>query len=475
MVNEKQKLKKYFKEQALPEFKIQQSRYITINGQSYAVVGQKTLKASFFSHYDVLDSNGNRAGEASTAIYKYIFMFEVTEILEQLDGLLESADDDLMFESTYIKRRYGEGINAVLRENDDIRSLLGPLINEKEKLSRLNTWEAGDFKSLELAWDAFWDVYEARMEILFKFRAFVWAHNENGGIKQTNLKNVYEEAELMYRLISESLSTDHVVMTRIDDVLQIAAELGRVPSDLDPMRFLATFERFSMHVFKNIYRLVLWGILPVSLICLMFDMYDFETISNVLFISGVFLVAYVIFRHFRKVKLTRRFKQTRKEHLASDPLIKTQYAKAYETLKLREQEADKSIYEFVATPTLLWRGMLFAGITIGILGMGVDDYGWIVTAGIILLLRFLLPLTGFANIRFQLTPEGLRFGKKAQFTMQNIIEVGVNKRGSIFIINIGLRHRQKFKIRKAYRKDSKEQIELWCDTYGLHFTEGFYL
>lgn len=59
--------------------------------------------------------------------------------------------------------------------------------------------------------------------------------------------------------------------------------------------------------------------------------------------------------------------------------------------------------------------------------------------------------------------------------MRNILEVTTNKRGTIFTIYIGMQHDQKYKIKKAYRKNTKEKLEIWCDKYGLNYRERRFL
>lgn len=488
MTNKKNHLKKCFREQALPDFKILQSRFIKINGKSYAVVGQKTLNSFLFSFFDVFDSYGERAdAERATAVYKYISMFQITELLEQMEGLLNYSNGDTTFISQDFKGRYGEDINELLRANDQIHSLLQELIHEKEKILNNEEWKEDHFQSFQLAWESFWDAYEPRLKILFEFREYVWEHNKNVAVQETNLQNVYQEADVMYLLFSESLPADQSFMTNIDDLIQISEELGRVSANGDNTSFLTTFERFSMHLFKSVYRIFLFVILPASLLLMVYGLfngsYHFRTSFNVLIITFILFTVHVTDKHGRKTKMIRRFKQIRKEKLGHHQLIQTKYSKAYETIKESEQKSAESIHEFVATPTILWRGMLVVSIGMCIIGIGIlaankeshdYGYGWITVAAIILLLRIFLPFTGFANIRFQLTPDGLKRGKKAKTFLRNIFEIRVNQSGSIVAIDIGLQYRQKYKIKKEYRQKTKEQLEIWCDKHSIKFKDRLY-
>src|SRR5699024_3544592 len=99
------------------------------------------------------------------------------------------------------------------------------------------------------------------------------------------------------------------------------------------------------------------------------------------------------------------------------------------------------------------------------------DYGYgYLTAGIIILiLRIVLHLFGFEHIRFQLTSDGLKRGKKKITYFHNILELAVNPQGSIFAIDMGLQYRQKFKIKKAYRNNTKVHLKVWCDKHGLKY------
>lgn len=286
----------------------------------------------------------------------------------------------------------------------------------------------------------------------------------------------------MYQFFSESLPAYQPFVTDINDLIQIAGELGRLSLNTDNISFLTTFERFSMHLFRVAYRTFLFIVFPVSFIFmaygLFYGVYLFRTTFNVLIITFILFTVNLADKHGRKTKMIRRFKQTQKEQLNHHLLIQTKYSKAYVTVMENERRAAESFYQFVATPTILWRGMLVVSIVMCLIGIGILNadqeshdygYGWITVGGFIFLIRFFLPLTRFANTRFGLAPDGIKRGKKAKTFLRNIFEISVNQGGSVIAIDIGLRYRQKYKIKEAYRQDTKKQLEIWCDRHSIEF------
>lgn len=462
-----------------------QSQFIEINGQNYAVVGQQTLGSFLFSHYDVFDTSCGRADEEKAAtIYHYISKFQMTEVLERMIELLEDVADEPPFDHEEFAEKYGEDVAALQRENKEIRSLLHQLVYEKGMISNIEVWKVDDFQRLTEKWNAFWDVYEQRLKKLFILREYIWEHNLNVAIQETNVRNLYVEANAMYSFFSDSLSTERPVVTNIDDLIEIVGELGRVPSYGDQTRYLTPFERFSMHFFKMGYRAFLFGAVPLALIGMFVGNISFRTVVILLFIATTLFTAHTTDTLGRRTKIMRRFKKARKKQMATHPLMRTQYATAYETVKAREQTAVESSYQFKATPTIVWRSMVILGTIMFIIGLGIlganeasynYGYGWITVASILLLLRFILPFTRFANVRFQLTPDGLKRGKKRETYLRNILELNVNKRGSMFSIDIGMQHNQKFTIKKAYRRETIKQLEIWSDKHSLNYKTRLFL
>lgn len=488
MANREHDLVKYFRSQALPDFNVQQSPFIKISGQRYAVVGQTTLNSFLFSHFVVLDANGECAHEKTAAtVYQYISMLQMTGLLERMQGLLDDPTNSPTSIGEDFQAKYGKDINEGLRRNERVRSLLQHLVEEKEKVSNVEVWEADRFQPFREAWDAFWDEYEPRMNVLFDFRDYVWEQDANVAVQETNLQHVYQEADIMYLLFSETIPADQPFITNADDLIQLAGELGRVPSYDTHTRFLTTFERFSMHFFKVAYRTFFWFLFPISLLYMVYGMlhgnYNLRPPFNVLVIGFVFFVAHSVDKHGRETKIMRRFKRQRKEQLGRHPLIAGKYSEAYANVKAKEQQKAESAYAFVAIQTIWGNLMIGIGIFTFIIGLGVlgadketHDYGyiWMAIAGIFLVLRILLPFTGLAQIHFRLDPDGLKRGKKAKTFLRNLFEIRTNQRGSKFAIDIGLQQRQKFKIKPAYRQHTKEQLEIWADKHGIKFKDRLY-
>src|SRR5699024_10108281 len=113
-------------------------------------------------------------------------------------------------------------------------------------------------------------------------------------------------------------------------------------------------------------------------------------------------------------------------------------------MQIKQIQTAEKTYKLNTTTTIIWRGMLVDSFITLLMGIGLLDsdstshdygYGYLTAGIIILILRIVLPLFRFAHIRFQLTSDGLKRGKKKITYFHNILEVAVNPQGSIFAID----------------------------------------
>src|SRR5699024_5057969 len=222
-------------------------------------------------------------------------------------------------------------------------------------------WNEKDLLDFEPVWDDFWDTYEERMKVLFDFRKFIWQNDKNVQVQETSLKNLYLEANEMYQLFSESLPADQPLITEMDDFLQVTEELGRVSTQENHNQLLTMFERFSMHFFQRMYQFLLWICFPVSLIVIVSKLWldgNFtKSPFTFLVLAFVFLTAHLTDKHARKTKMTHRYKQQREARLGEHAIIRSKYYQAYQDMQVEQMKMKEEQYEFIATPTILWRGM----------------------------------------------------------------------------------------------------------------------
>src|SRR5699024_6783202 len=119
-------LKKYFKNQELPDFSVTQSPYIHMDGDRYAIIGQFTLHSFLFSHFDVLDQYGNRADhDTGQNMYRYIAMIQLSAFMaiiqEWMNDSGQTLEDDAAEIREEFKNQYGHDINVLLEGNRHIR------------------------------------------------------------------------------------------------------------------------------------------------------------------------------------------------------------------------------------------------------------------------------------------------------------------------------------------------------------------
>src|SRR5699024_9010828 len=133
----------------------------------------------------------------------------------------------------------------------------------------------------------------------------------------------------------------------------------------------------------------------------------------------IFLTMHLTDKNDRKAKMERRIRIERQERLGQHPIIKSKYYQDYHDMQIKQMQTAEQAYEFIATPTVICSGMLVASFITILLGIFllVNDspshdygYGYLTAEIIILILRIVLPLFGFAHIRFQLTSDGLKRG-----------------------------------------------------------------
>src|SRR5699024_7903345 len=124
-----EKLEKYFKKMALPDFSITQSPSIIINKVTYAIIGQFPLQSFLFSHFDVIDEDGYQADDhIAYKVYRYIYMIQIAGFIEMMEEWLDKTIDDINDDATVIienfKQEYKRDILEVIQENKGIQSKL---------------------------------------------------------------------------------------------------------------------------------------------------------------------------------------------------------------------------------------------------------------------------------------------------------------------------------------------------------------
>lgn len=479
---------KLFKQRAVPDFKILQTQFVSVDGQKYSLVGQFILDTILCSHYDVFDQEGVPAEEkVAEKVYTSIAQLQITYYFEKLLHLFseqqQKKPNQLDAIGQAFKKEHNIDIEHLL-DNEQVKTLLQELIKEKHVLTNMEVLDTGQMSKFGQAWEAFWLVYESRMETLFTFREYVWNNNQNVKIQETDLHPIYQEADAVYQLFSNSLPASEPLISSVNDLIKVACQTGKAGEDDLGTSLLTPFEKFSKGFFKFSYRLLLWLLFPVSLIKFFADIPSGEasfTLPLNFLIWGIILFfAHVTDKRGRRTLISRRYAKSREERLGQNQLIRTKYFQAYEALHLKKQKEIEESYTFIGTPTIIWRILLFIGLFVILMGLvgksdGTYDLRFLIVGIAILILRFVLPLLGFAHMEFQLRPGGLKIGNRPMIYSENIFGISAGNTGNVVMIDIGLQYRQKYKVKMAYRKDVAEQLNVWCDKHSIEFTKKFYL
>src|SRR5699024_5710175 len=141
-----EKLEKYFKKMALPDFSITQSPFIIISKVRYAIIGQFPLQSFLFFHFDVIAEDGYQAHDHTAyKVYRYISMIHIAGCIEIMEEWYDKTIDDINDDATGIiendKHLDQRDILEVNQENKGIQSKLHILSNEREHLSPIDEWE----------------------------------------------------------------------------------------------------------------------------------------------------------------------------------------------------------------------------------------------------------------------------------------------------------------------------------------------
>src|SRR5699024_5004997 len=138
-----------------------------------------------------------------------------------------------------------------------------------------------------------------------------------------------------------------------------------------------------------------------------------------LMLAIICLTMHLTDKNDRMAKMERRIRIERQERLGQHPIIKSKYYQDYHDMQIKQMHTAEQAYVFIATPTVLWRGMLVASFISFLVSIGLlyrlysshdYGYGYLTSGTSILILRIVLPLFGFEHRRFQLSSYGLKRG-----------------------------------------------------------------
>ncbi len=455
----------------------------------YVTVGQKELHAPVFSHFDVLDHTGKRADhQTAETMYTYVSMLQSTIYLEKLkDRLVKSATNERKSDNTHwmdgdsgemtrlkFQSEYGVDINELQRDQERIAALLEDLSIQKEYLTKLDHWYVADFQAFQHAWDAFWQVYQQRMSLLFTFREFLLGKNiVERTMTGTGLRQLYEEANALHQLFAESIAVNKPLITDIDDWITCQFQLGRMePNNQHAPLVSDRWYRFVQSVF----RLLWWGIFPVALILTATGVFS----RGQLIWTGVLLLVWFLGYRIHQSKLKKMIRERRlarsKDQLGSQPIIKETYQQTFTQWKQAEEERlqTEKIYQFRAKLTALQNIAVGAGLLLFLFGIlvrltNVEAAMWCmgIAIGLIVLGIF---LGKWCWMDVQIWADKLMLGK-LKVSGRSVVYIDMKRRRNRFSVStLGDPTRPLvWKIRKGDRAEARKHLEKWCDANYTSF------
>lgn len=407
-------LRKQFQKYAFPGFKVTHGPFITVEDKMYMVVGQNMFQSPLYSHFDVLDLNGERADEQTAEmVFVYSSMIQITSYLKQLENKVEKSranertlNDDLwmgidiewMVRSRF-KKEYGEDFNKLKRINRKILPLFQELQTRAEELSKSENLTIDSFQDFTQAWSTFWKGYEERMSFLFTFRNFLQEKNiQEETMAGSGFYHVYQEANAIYSIFSESIPMESPFIKDIDDLIVCTAQLGRVQPEKKYETGVKPIWNISYRFFSQVYKLIKY-IFPVPIILVFLGVLSTYELVKIALVFITFLLPYLINKNVLKSLLKKQMQQKRIKLLGRLPIVQTKYQQAFFAWKHAEEERQRTThcYEFQAKTARVQNILMGTGLVIFLFGIvtrqAVQEYTmWYIGigAGLIVLGAFLL-------------------------------------------------------------------------------------
>lgn len=480
------KLESQFKKKALPHMHISQSKPITIHGKNYRVVGQYTFKSPMLTYFDVYDDSGVRANEKNgLTVFTYIASLQIAEQLSQNKYIKNYEDMVLETDipatvSQVLQTSEYKDVLTLFQDYPAITDAWDVLHSAMKQVSESASWDVDNLQPFYQAWHVFWVAYSKRLKSLFRLRDLIVQHKLLDAIKGTNLESIYEEAEFMYQLFAGTIPIQKPIISEIDDLLMLNYELGRVKQPGLEASIITRFELFSNKLFKVIFRLLLWILLPVALILVLLGIES----SRFLFVSMAFAFfsyyVYMVDANGMKANIASRSKDHRQKLLPEQPIIQTTYNERFSQYKA-EQEQQQIVRSFDSFTTILvrpGRWLLGIGIVITILGWALFNVdtdsskystGYFIVGSALIILGIFLPYWSITKRTFNLQHDALIIGKR-EHRPEMIHYIDVKRKGKIIkVLTTHVQQPMIFKVDKADQGEVYTNIKHWCRLHDVKF------
>lgn len=497
MIQQVPNIREHFKRRSFPGMKVTQSPFITVNGNSYSVIGQHIILSSpLYTYYDVLDEDGVPASlDIAEQVYSYVAMTQITTFMSKLkaqliepiedprkDNQTERIDEDLS-EQIRLKYmlKYDVNILKLEEENSKIQFLFEQVESANESLLEMNNWTESNLQEFQRAWKAFWNVYQGRITKLFQF----YHYCKNFEIIQdvvngTQLDHIYREAKEMYELFTNGIPEDTPFIEDVHDFITLMAQLGHEPYNSSKGKTFRPVGAALEYVLHKAYKIMLWVLVPIFVLLFIINNVSLLSLGEVVFITFGCYIADLLVRSYLESAAQKHVKKQRNHSISRQPIVQTAYKETYAALQQRRQAKkaeveNREVYEVRVTRPRPGYGFIFMGLVIIGLGFIAQDTTdgiylpyFIITGSVVIFIGLLL----FVFLRGTLYLEPNRFKFKImRFVLEAIINIQMTRSGSKIYVRVFGIHQYTLNVPKGHRKQAKADIIKWCEENSVSYSE----
>lgn len=465
-------LVKTFRPVALPGFRISQTKFIADKDQLYCVLGQKTFHSPLYTHFIVIDSYGDLVDDRTgLKIYEKISRLNIVQYFQKRDiSFVTNQSDVTNF------NEHEQFIKELFQEGEQVSERFQALEKEAIKLFKKSEWKISDFERFDQQWRRFWQIYERRLEKLFKFRKIVIQNNSTENLKENPMKKLFVEANEMYQLFIDSIPLNGPLIKKVNHFIQLHFELGKTKTS-------HTRQYAAPKGDVNIYYFVKFGFI-ISLLLVIWTLIRLISGKGSLLVFGAMLIIAMFFFSIRignEVGMLRlvekRLKELRAKRLSSLPIIQRQYEKPYRQLKETSTNVIEP-FKFVGALVKIPRWFLILGVVLVIIGFlfyrlqnvhPLMITGYLFFGSLLVALGLFLPRTNLAKRTFVLKDNELQIGKRT-YTREDIVHIKLFNKANR--LKIKLRTHPDpitYKIDQTIGETINTKLQTWCDVHFVNY------
>lgn len=475
------KYKEAFKNQTDRLFRLLQSKPVQVAGETFYLVGQSRLKSySLTSHFDVFDSNGQRASEDDAKkVHLFLSQLCITKLL--LLPLQKATKELLNSDMT------AEDINHEFKLPDESYSkklieLIQPTFHELdsfiEMISKIYNKEAFTEEDIEVVnqeWNMLWEILKKRSDILYELYENNIKWKKSSTTDQC-LQDLFEEARIFYKEYRElSVIKIRGTSLTVDELIHHNYQIGRLRQDEPTLHNRYKAHRFLygfIRIFVNIIWLIFLPFVGISLY------WANELSGEAMFPLMSFGMIALVIRGRIKKHLLMNIQSDLLEH-SENIIYENAQEKAMEDNDIKKADLIKPKVLFETEGLFMGLRLFFALFAIGfsvfiylVLDLGISTLTLVILIMINILLWlvvFLYPQLPFIGRKFIVT-ESLVHIQKDKFSPDQFIRI-VKKKNDIDFHFYTNRHPAPYEIRikQADKVELAKVLRTWTEMNDIPF------